>query len=244
MNATTMGLTRASAERRFYGAITVAMLVTVFVGFARSFFLRPLFPAWPAPAEPVFYVHGVVFTAWFLLLVAQAQLVKAGRTDLHRRFGGAGVVLAASMMILGVLGALLAASRPTGFVGVPVPPLQFLIVPIVDMVAFAAFFTTAVMKRRDAQSHKRWMLLASISLLTAAIARWPGVLEYGPVAFFAVTDLFVLALAAWDFKSRGKLHPATLVGGLLLIVSQPLRLALSGTPAWLAFATWATRLVA
>jgi uncharacterized membrane protein YozB (DUF420 family) len=244
MNATTMGLTRASAERRFYGAITVAMLVTVFVGFARSFFLRPLFPAWPAPAEPVFYVHGVVFTAWFLLLVAQAQLVRAGRTDLHRGLGAAGVVLAASMVVLGVLGALVAANRPTGFVGVPVPPLQFLIVPMLDMVVFAAFFATAVVKRRESQSHKRWMLLASTSVLTAAIARWPGVLEYGPLAFFAVTDLFIVALAAWDLKSRGRLHPATLVGGLVLIASQPLRLALAGTPAWLAFAAWATALVA
>jgi uncharacterized membrane protein YozB (DUF420 family) len=243
MNATTIVRTRASAERRFYGAITIAMLVTVFVGFSRSFFLRPLFPAWPSATEPVFYVHGVVFTAWFLLLIAQAQLVKAGRTDLHRGLGGAGIVLAASMVVLGLLGALVAASRPTGFTQVPVPPLQFLIIPVLDMAIFAAFVTTAVMKRREAQSHKRWMLLASISLLTAAIARWPGVLEHGPVAFFAITDLFVVTLAAWDFKSRGRLHPATLVGGLVLIASQPLRLALSGTPAWLAFAAWATGLV-
>ena len=126
----------------------------------------------------------------------------------------------------------------------PVPPLQFLVVPIMDMVVFAAFFTIAVAKRRVAQSHKRWLLLASISLLTAAIARWPGVLEHGPVAFFAVTDLFIVALAAWDLKSRGRLHAATLIGGLVLIASQPLRLAISGTPAWLAFASWATSLVA
>ena len=69
-------------------------------------------------------------------------------------------------------------------------------------------------------------------------------LEHGPVAFFAVTDLFIVALAAWDFISRGRLHPATLFGGLVLIASQPLRLALSGTPAWLAIAGWATSLVA
>jgi hypothetical protein len=32
-------------------------------------------------------------------------------------------------------------------------------------------------------------------------------------------------------------------GGLALIVSQPARLALSGTVVWLAFATWLTSLV-
>jgi hypothetical protein len=98
--------------------------------------------------------------------------------------------------------------------------------------------------RRDPQSHKRLMLLATINLLTAAIARWPGVLQAGPLAFFGLTDLFIVALAVWDFRTRGRLHPVTLWGGLALIVSQPLRLVASGTEAWLAFARWATGLVA
>jgi hypothetical protein len=59
--------------------------------------------------------------------------------------------------------------------------------------------------RRDPQSHKRLMLLATINLLTAAIARWP-VLQAGPLAFFGLTDLFIVALAVWDFRTRGRLH--------------------------------------
>lgn len=244
MIATSIGVARIPAERRFFGIMAAAMLVTVFVGFSRSFFLRPLFPDWPAPAEPVFYIHGVVFAAWFVLLAAQTQLVTAGRTDLHRGLGAAGVVLAVAMVVLGVLGSLIAAARPTGFVGIPVPPLQFLIIPVLDMVLFTTFLALAVVKRHDAQSHKRWMLLASINLLTAAVARWPVVVDSGnPLVFFALADLFLLALVLWDFKARGRLHPATLAGGFVLIASQPLRLALSGTPAWLDFARWATGLV-
>ena len=49
------------------------------------------------------------------------------------------------------------------------------------------------------------------------------------------TDLFLVSLAIWDLKTRGKLHSVTLWAGLLLIVSQPLRLWLSGTQAWLQF---------
>jgi hypothetical protein len=82
-------------------------------------------------------------------------------------------------------------------------------------------------------------------LLTAAVARWPIVIETGnPLVFFALTDLFLLALVVWDFRSRGRLHRATLWGGLILIASQPLRLAISGIPAWTQFARWATSLVA
>ena len=66
---------RASAERRFFTGMALAILATVIVGFSRSFFLRPLFPDWPSPSETIFYKHGGVFTAWIVLLAAQASLV-------------------------------------------------------------------------------------------------------------------------------------------------------------------------
>lgn len=236
--------TRWTAERRFYTAIAIAIFLVAYVGFAPTFFLRPLFPDRPAPAEPFFFVHGALFAAWCVLLVAQASLISLARVDLHRRLGKWGAVLAAAMVAAGTFGALVAAHRPTGFVGVPVPPLQFLAVPLFDMTLFAAYVGIAVVRRRDAQAHKRWMILATVNLLGAAFARWPGVAALGnPLVYFGLADLFIVALAAWDFRTRGRLHPATMWGGLVLIASQPLRLAVMGTPAWLAFATWATGLL-
>lgn len=243
MSSTTLSAGYAPAERRFFTGMVLAILATVLLGFGRSFFLRPLFPDWPSPREPIFYVHGAVFTAWIALLLAQVSLVAGRRTDLHRRIGPIGAALAVAMVVLGTLGALIAARRATGFVGVPIPPLQFLAIPIFDMALFAVYVAIAFAQRRHPQSHKRWMLLATINLITAAIARWPGVFQLGPVAFFALTDLFIVALAAWDLRSRGKLHPVTLWGGLIIIASQPLRLMISGTEPWLAFARWATGLL-
>jgi hypothetical protein len=233
-----------TAERRFYTAITVAIFLVTYVGFARTFFLRPLFPDRPAPTEPFFLLHGALFAAWCVLLVVQASLINLARVDLHRRLGTWGAVLAAAMVAAGVFGALVAAHRPTGFVGVPVPPLQFLAVPLCDMMLFAAFTGIAVARRHDAQAHKRWMILATVNLLGAAFARWPGVAEMGnPLIYFGLADLFIVALAVWDFRTRGRLHPATAWGGLVLIASQPLRLVVMGSPAWLAFAAWATGLL-
>jgi len=128
-------------------------------------------------------------------------------------------------------------------VNVAVPPLQFLAIPIFDMSLFAPFVGLAIAQRHNPQSHKRWMLLATVNLVPAAIARWPGVLPLGPLAFFGLTDLFVIALAIWDFRARGRLYPVTLWGGLLIIVSQPLRLAVSSTQGWVVFARWATGLL-
>ena len=41
------------------------------------------------------------------------------------------------------------------------------------MALFATLVGLAVARRRDTQSHKRLMLLASVNLLAAGIARWP-----------------------------------------------------------------------
>jgi hypothetical protein len=228
------------SERRFFTGIAVATLLTVLIGFSRSFFLRPLFPNWPSPSEGIFYVHGAAFAAWIVLLVVQTSLVAGGRTSLHRTIGPLGAVLAATMVVLGTVAALTAAQRATGFVGIPLPPLQFLAVPLFDMALFATFTALAIARRRDAQSHKRLMLLATVNLMTAAIARWPMIGALGPPAYFGLTDLFIVALAVWDFRTRGRLHPVTLWGGLLILISQPLRLIVSGTAAWLAFAQFAT----
>jgi uncharacterized membrane protein YozB (DUF420 family) len=219
------------------------MLLAAYVGFARSFYLRPLFPDWPAPAEPIFIVHGLFFSAWCVLLVAQALLIGVGRADVHRKLGLLGVAVALGMVVLGLVGSLIAANRPTGLVGVDVPPLQFLVVPFFDILFFATFFGLAFANRNNPQAHKRLMLLATVSLLGAAFARWPYVsASLNPFMFYGLADLFIVALAIWDFRTRGGLHHVTRWGGLALIVSVPARLALSGTAAWLAFATWLTQL--
>ena len=117
------GSTARAVEHRFYLVTTAAMLLAVTIGFSRSFFLRPLFPGWPSPSEPFFYVHGLLFAAWCVLLAGQAALVSGGRTPLHRTLGWYGAGLAAAMVGVGTYAALLAASRPTGFIGVPVQRL-------------------------------------------------------------------------------------------------------------------------
>jgi hypothetical protein len=234
---------RGPAERAFYTGMALAILAAVFLGFARSFFLRPWHPEPRGAPETFFYLHGAVFTAWFVLLVVQASLVGLGRTDLHRRLGTAGALLAVAMVVMGTAGALIAARRPGGFVGIGVPPLRFLAIPLFDMALFALMVGIAVARRRDPQTHKRLMLVASIAIITAAIARWPfAFMEAGPPAFFGITDLFLVPLVVWDLATRRRLHPATLWAGLAVLVSQPLRLWLSGTAGWMAFARWATGL--
>jgi hypothetical protein len=95
--------------------------------------------------------------------------------------------------------------------------------------------------RRDKEAHKRLMLLAYISLIVAAVARLPGVLPLGPLAFFGLGYLFVVLAAIYDFVSRRRVHKAYLWGGGLMVASVPLRLLISGTGAWRGFAELLTK---
>jgi hypothetical protein len=117
-------------------------------------------------------------------------------------------------------------------------PRKFFAIPIGDIIVFGVLVIAAVVERRKPETHKRLMLLATISLLTAAVARFLRQVGMGGApGLFLGTDVFVLALVLYDLASRGRVHPATLWGGAMVVGFKPLLYyALAGTPAWLALA--------
>ena len=235
------------AERHFYLAMAMAIAATVLLGFARTVFLRPWFGEYArmhAPVETWFYVHGTFFLLWIALFATQTALLTAGNVALHRRLGGVGAALVPVMVFLGTVGALIAARRPTGFFDVPDPPLQFLAKPLLDMVVFAVLAGSAIAWRRVPQTHKRLMLLATISLLEAVIVRWPiAFVTSGPDVAFMMKLLFLVPLVVWDLRTIGRLHPVTLWGGVFVVAAWPAYYAISRTDVWLAFGRWATGLL-
>jgi hypothetical protein len=233
-----------SLDRLFYGGMAIAMGLTVFAGFAPTYYVR-FFTGGPkatlsgGPFTVLVHVHGALFTAWVLLFIVQTALVAGGRIAVHRRLGVAGAVLAAAMIVAGTSIAIATAERGSAPVGAD--PLAFLIIPLFDMVLFAAFVTAALALRRDKEAHKRLMLLAYISIIVAAMARLPGVLRGGPPAFFGLAILLVVVAGIYDFLSRRRVHKVYLWGGALIAISVPLRLAISKTGAWRTLAELLTR---
>jgi hypothetical protein len=226
-------------ERVFYSGMAMAIAITVFAGFSRTWFLRPSFPQ-VQPLIPLLVLHGVIFTSWIALFVTQTMLVATGRTRTHMRLGIAGGLLAGAMVIVGMITGIVRAKAAS-----PVPdvnPLSFLTIPLGDMLVFGILIGAAFYYRRQADIHKRLMLLATIGILPAAIARLPFafIAQNGPLAFFGLADLFIVPCLIFDFVMRGCPHRATILAGLLIIGSHPLRLMLGGTHAWLVFATWLT----
>lgn len=224
-------LSPARPGRIFHTGMAIAFLVTAFAGFGPTYFLKEFYHT--PPLTPLLHAHGLVFTSWLLLLFAQSALISARRVDLHKRLGIAGAVLAAAMIPLGVMTAIETARRGAATPGLE--PLVFMIFPMGAIVMFAGFIGAALWKRRQPEVHRRLVLLGTVSIMTPAIARLPFV-GRNPVLALVLSLLFVIAGIIHDWKSRRRIHPLYIWGGLIILLSGPLRSAIGHTAAWQSFA--------
>ena len=217
----------------FFSGMALLLLATVFVGFAPTYYLAGVFHA-PLPSW-IIHLHGAAFSCWILLLVTQTSLVSAGRVDIHRRLGIGGFLLACLMVILGVMAATDTLIRNAGPPGRD--PRSFYIVPLTDMVVFAMLVFFAFRARRNPAEHKRLILVATIGLSIAAIARWPLV-HRSPGEAALLSYVFLIFMVAYDLWSTHKVHRATIWAGALLIFVQQVRPFIGHTAAWHSFAGW------
>lgn len=231
---------KLKAERIFYSVMSAVMVLSIFTGFAPTFYLKPVLGTpQMLPLTVLVALHGVVFSTWALLFVLQTWLVAAGRTDLHRRIGLAAFSLLPAMAVLGILAGLYGAIRASG----PpiVPPLSWMAVPLLSIPVYSGLIGAALAKRRRPQTHKRLMYMAMVIMLAPAFGRMPPF--HGPLGMVIIPALFVFAQMGWDYRALRRVHPASLWGGGIVIADQILPFLVWKTDAWLAFARWAVGLV-
>jgi hypothetical protein len=236
---TAASLSRARWRRDsvFYTGMAFLCAAIVIIGFAPTYYLKGAFAG--RPLSPLLHVHGAIFSSWIILFVVQTTLVASRRTDIHRKLGVAGGVIATAMLVVGYLASVDSAGRGFTPPGGP-PPLVFLAIPLFMLVVFAVVVGAALRYRREPQTHKRLMLLATISILTPAIARIP-LFSGGPPVFFGVTDLLIIACLVYDRIANGRVHRAFALGATFIILSQPLRILIGFSAPWQSFAAWLTR---
>ncbi|MEO7597337.1 MAG: hypothetical protein ABIV50_00275, partial [Opitutus sp.] len=218
-------------SRLFHTGIALALLVTALAGFAPTYFLKAYYHA--PLLSPILHLHGVVFTAWLVLLLAQSALVASHRVDLHKRLGIAAAMLAVIMMPVGTMTAIDGARRGVAVAGMT--PLAFMVFPIGALMMFAGFVGAALWYRRRPEIHRRLVLLGTVSIITPAIARLPGI-DHNPVKALLLSTVFVMAAMIHDWKVRGRVHPIYIFGVLFIPLSGPIRAAIGQTVAWQSFA--------
>jgi hypothetical protein len=227
-------------DRRFYLGMAIASTIVIFLGFARTYYLKTYFGT-PA-LTPLVHLHGLVFTAWMFFFMAQTALIAWNRPDIHRTLGYAGAALASAMIVLGAMVAFQREKLGRGTPGQS-PDVVFL-VGLGDILTFAIFVVAGFVWRRNREAHQRLMLLAVVTgLLAAAIPRLPlvGVIGGNSPGMMITALAFLFAGPIYDFISRRRIHPAYLWGCTFhLATLPPVRILLAGTPLWHSVAKWLT----
>ncbi|HLZ93646.1 MAG TPA: hypothetical protein VKQ28_18210 [Candidatus Acidoferrum sp.] len=224
------------SDQSFYTVIALGAALIVFAGFARTYFLRPAF--YGLPLSALLHLHGFVTTLWFVVFFLQVRFVAARRVDLHRRLGLAAAFLAPTIFLLGLV-ALIAVGR-RGFSPDRPPAPYFVAMILVSLIVTLVLMVAGLCFRRRGDVHKRLMTLATLSMLTPAIARIPlSVFRSGGFATaLAWTDLCIVVCVAYDTMQKRRLHPAFKWGTLFVLAAQPIRFLLAGSDAWKIFVKW------
>jgi hypothetical protein len=230
----------ATSPRYFYFYMALSCAAVAFLGFAPTYWL-PM-ASGTFKANPIVHIHGMVFFSWVLFFSFQTWLAASGRIARHRAIGMAGISLATAMTIFGILAAI-NTMKTAASLGLNDEGIAFAIVPLSGIFFFAVVFALAVGAIRRPEAHKRLMLLATISLLDAAVARWfltflappgppgpPPVIVTLPPALVAYLLLVVAII--FDWRTRGRPHPVYVFGGAALVALKVLNLPLSATPFW------------
>ncbi|HXY52703.1 MAG TPA: hypothetical protein VEI01_24880 [Terriglobales bacterium] len=226
-------------DNLFFSGMAAVALLTVLVGFARTYFLAGLFRA-PLPNLLV-HIHGAVFTLWILLLITQISLVTVRRVDLHRRLGLFGFGLAVLMIVLGVVTASdrLARHVTQPGAGTVEEVRAFYAIPLADMLMFSTFVYVGYCNRLRPAVHKRLMWFATLSLLDAAFDRWPVFDPYPlPIVNLICFTPLLLLMIGYDWWSTGKVQRVTLRSTVFMVIVQQSRHLLGHTAAWQSFAAW------
>jgi hypothetical protein len=230
------GAIHTTDHRRFYFYALVCAAIILFIGFARTYFLKTFFAA--PPLYPLLHVHGFIMTSWFLLFGIQTWLVEERRIDLHRRLGVCGVILASMMLVFGAIVVTINAREGRVPDAAPIPVILSL--SYINLLVFGLLVGAAIYFRRRSEIHKRLMLLATLNLLSAAINRIP--LDFiesgGLLAVFGLLDLFILICVVYDTARHRRLHPAFGWGALFSFLWPALAIVLGGSSVGSTFATW------
>jgi len=218
--ATASSTDTRGAPRLFWVGMAVFLIVMVFLGFGSTYGRQlvlglEISGAGVVETDWVIHLHAAVFVGWMALLFGQAVLAARGRIQAHMTLGkyggpalGTAVVLAGSLILYQQITAVVAkdllswAEWPKILLGT--------FQSWFGLLGFAVLMGLGLRDRRRPAAHKRYMMLATMMLVPAAINR----MDY--LANTIGIPILVAPLLAYDLYTEGRLHRATLVGAGLL----------------------------
>lgn len=163
---------RSDVSRQFYVWMAGTCLAIAVLGFMPTYFM-PIAQRKLA-VEPVVHIHALVLYAWVLLFFVQTWLVSRGRVLAHRSWGMLGIAIVTAMVFI-ITTVVSLRIHQASLPGQP-PELAHQVrafewVSFDGILFFVPVFVLGILTVRRKETHKRLMLLMTIGLLGAPIAR-------------------------------------------------------------------------
>ena len=199
-----------------------------------------------------FHAHGIALALWLSMLVVQAQLIRTQRRSWHRQLGKLSYVLAPAVVVITTIFIHQRVSPAVASLReLPPMALHFMALTLLSLVAFAVFYGLAIARRRDAQTHARWMICTLFPLVTPVTDRLIGAymrplvgmvprIDGSPIlptVGFLLVDLLLVALSWWDWRVNRRRDVFPVALGVLLVYHVG-TLTLHRVSLWNAFCVW------
>ncbi|MDR3738495.1 MAG: hypothetical protein P4L40_05690 [Terracidiphilus sp.] len=204
-------------DRYFYLAMSLLIAGIVVWGFSHTVDASLFHPAVPRPF--LLWIHGAAFSGWVVFYILQSALVRTRNVRIHRTLGWFGTALAASMVLLGLVIAVIMGHfdiytlhQSAAFVE------AFFAIPLYDMLAFGTLVGLAIFWRRKPELHRRLLFLASCGLLDAAFGRIDAIFLSHTI--FAFVDAVILLGILRDLLVNRTIHPVYRYALPTLVVAQ------------------------
>ena len=230
--------TRAAARSQFFYFMTWAFLAIALIGFSTTFFIPLVRGSLGAPL--IIHVHGALLFAWLLLLIVQSSLIRNRQLSTHRKYGWAGTALCTGILVSGALLGFHVTRRDLG-TGNDAFVLGQLVNILIELLVFGGFVAAAIWNRRDGETHKRLLLLATISALAPAWLRFRHFLPAvsNPIVIFSLlADSLLLVAIARDVLALNRIHPGYVWAGGAMVAVHLIEFTAMKSAPWLAMAQW------
>ena len=214
-------------DRYFYFSASLLFAAIVVWGFSQSVG-QNLFHA--VPQRPaLLWVHGAAFSGWVIFFILQSALVRTRNVAVHRLLGWFGAGLGATMVVLGIVIAVIMGRFDAVVLHLPDP--TFLAIPWFDMVGFGTLVGLAIYWRRKPELHRRLLFLATCSLMDAPFGRFDYVFNHH--MFFVCLDGVMLLGLLRDLAVNRSIHKVYRVAMPLIWAAQYVTIYLwVGAPGW------------
>ncbi|MFN7686686.1 MAG: hypothetical protein ACK5OP_03040 [Sphingobacteriales bacterium] len=177
-----------SPPYQLISVFSILILVIVTWGFFRTYLV--FFPDFKG-FNMAQHFHGAMLMIWMLMLIVQPLLIRSGRIKLHKAIGKSSYIIA-PLVALSIL--MVAKMRYL------MPEPQFsqadkvagLSLPLPAMIAFAIFYSLAIINKKNTYVHLRYMIGTALLMIGPGLGR--ALIIYFSVPFpVSVTSTLILA---------------------------------------------------